>query len=198
MKQFLVIGVLVFLSVACSESTSKEEVDIENNASQKENKDENSRELKSKSEPHNQEEEIVSGEVESFVFVDFWEKFRGAVKEGDMNTIVRMTKFPFETRGEMDHDPVIKYNEQQMKKVLPLLLKQEVILPDPKGSAELIVSNEAEIVKNTTDVNREEAETGNVRVGDLVFERGGNGWKFTFAYLNESTYEAIGKNKNQK
>ncbi len=37
---------------------------------------------------------------------EFWTAFRGAVLAGDKNKIASMYKFPFETKGTSDDDPV--------------------------------------------------------------------------------------------
>jgi len=126
-------------------------------------------------------------------FGEFWSEFRQAVEENDIQDILELTNFPFETRGEMDSDPIIKYSEKQMRKVMPLLLEQVVILPG-KGT-ELHETTEAQIIINMKTVPAKDLQGESVRPGNsnFVFEKTKDGWKFVFAYVNEPTYEKIGK-----
>lgn len=140
------------------------------------------------------EEDATDEEPEVYTdFGEFWSEFREAVEENDVEDLLELTNFPFETRGELDSDPVIKYNEKQMKKVLPLLLKQEVINMGPGNSNALVMTTEAAEIIKTKKVNQEDISEATVRVSNFVFRKGKEGWKFAFAYVNEDTYERIGK-----
>ena len=39
-------------------------------------------------------------------FSDFWQRFRSAALAGNVEQIADLTRFPFETRGPLDGDPV--------------------------------------------------------------------------------------------
>ena len=51
-------------------------------------------------------------------FQKFWLTFRKAVIENDTLKIAELTRFPFETRGEMDTDPIVKFDRTNFFKVL--------------------------------------------------------------------------------
>jgi len=46
-------------------------------------------------------------------FAAYWPEFREAVASGDRDKIAALTRFPFETRGDSDDDPVRKLDREK-------------------------------------------------------------------------------------
>lgn len=112
-------------------------------------------------------------------FQKFWNEFRKALIENDEDKIQSMTVFPFETRGEMDSDSIVKYNKKDFKKVLRAYLLQETYWLDEDQSI-----TQFEEIKRTINPNESQVQGNEARIGNLVFELRDNNWKLVFAYLN--------------
>jgi hypothetical protein len=121
------------------------------------------------SEPSNREE-----------FLAFWEGFKDAVLNNDMDTVIELTEFPFKTRGVLDDDPEIEYTPDQFK-----LAWDRLLTIDPK-TAELPTSMR-EIVLSFDQWNDQEILAGSVRIGDFLFHKTGGRWLFYFAYMETLT-----------
>lgn len=112
-------------------------------------------------------------------FATFWPRFRDAVVAGDTAALGALTAFPFRTRGPMDHDPVRTHDRAAFAALLPVLLER-----DPGLSLEPTTMRA--LVARTTAVGEGEmAGDGTARVGDFVFERGADGWRFAMSYVDE-------------
>lgn len=119
-------------------------------------------------------------------FNAFYSQFRTAAIKKDWTTLKTLTQFPFETRGELDGDPIIKYNETQFSKAMDVFMNQYAGL-DMEGSSEL------NILEKTKTVPKSDQQADNVRVSNLEFRKTKTGWKFAFAYFVEDTYAALKK-----
>ncbi len=99
-------------------------------------------------------------------FSAFWDNFRAAILNQDTIKIIATTHFPFQTRGELDSDPVIEYSKDEFPFVLQTYLQQQEYTA-------LNEQSEFELIKATTDV-RKEQQTGDwVRIGDMEFKEWG-------------------------
>ncbi len=119
-------------------------------------------------------------------FNAFYSQFRTAAIKKDWSTLKTLTQFPFETRGELDGDPIIKYNEAQFSKAMDVFMNQYAGL-DMEGSSEL------NILEKTKTVPKSDQQADYVRVSNLEFRKTKTGWKFAFAYFVEDTYTALKK-----
>jgi hypothetical protein len=111
------------------------------------------------------------------VFIEFWQTFRKAIISNDTNAIFSSVKFPFETRGPQDRDPIIKYEQKDFLRVLSAFLKRSNGEPDDIRNTE---------IPDTSGIFGTEA-----RVGNLEFNYSSGKWKLTFAYLNYDTIEEL-------
>jgi len=105
-------------------------------------------------------------------FQDFWVIFRNAVIENDTIKLVQLTKFPLETRGPQDSDPIVKYDSKNFIIVFQKYLKQD---------SGLGIDNETQLdlIKRLDIYNKNESkynipEENWVRVGNLKFTKNGN------------------------
>jgi hypothetical protein len=111
-------------------------------------------------------------------FQEFWLTFRKAVIENDTLKIAELTRFPFETRGEMDTDPIVKFDRTNFFKVFKVYLGQETYWNENEG----FISSLEEI-KRLTIIDSSTVHENWTRVGDLEFEKIDGNWKLVFAYL---------------
>ena len=111
-------------------------------------------------------------------FQKFWLTFREAVIENDTLEIAELTRFPFETRGEMDSDPIVKYDRTNFFKVFKAYLGQEIYWNEDEG----FISSLEEI-KRRTFIDSANVHENWTRVGHLEFEKIDGNWKLVFAYL---------------
>ncbi|WP_345237482.1 hypothetical protein [Hymenobacter saemangeumensis] len=127
-----------------------------------------------------------------YQFPEFWKDFRTAVINKDYSTIYKLTQFPFETRGPMDSDPLVKYDKAEFPKVFQTFLDEPVSDIDSTGKD--IKTTQLGIIRHTIVPGRHYTLNGDwARVGNLEFNKGSNGWRLTFAYLEYPTIEIINK-----
>lgn len=114
----------------------------------------------------------------------FWTQFRQAVIRNDQAAILRMTRFPFRTRGEMDSMPVLMHNRAALQKMWPALLKQL--------SGRSVSETQKTMILRLAKIPVQDGRSPGVstdgktaRVGNFEFERTAQGWKFVFAYTSE-------------
>jgi hypothetical protein len=99
-------------------------------------------------------------------FPEFWRKFRTAVLKYDTTQIIEMTVFPFHTRGELDSDPDVEYNNKEFSVVFNYYLKQ--FSGQLAGTEE---TSEFEEIKKMDTIKRTVVNNGYARIGDLVFNK---------------------------
>ena len=121
-------------------------------------------------------EENTSGNND---FQKFWNEFRLAVIKNDVDKVKSVTIFPFETRGEMDSDALVKYNKKEFNKLLRAYLLQEAYWLNEERSI-----THYEEIKRTIKPSESQVQENEVRIGNLVFELKDGDWKLVFAYLN--------------
>lgn len=119
-------------------------------------------------------------------FPDFWKRFRSAVISDDTSQLIRLTEFPFDTRGPDDSDSTMEFKKERFFPVFRAFLHQYDGL-DMSGSDELAG------IKKTVSPRKADITKSQARIGDLVFEKKVSGWKVVFAYLNYETIEEIEK-----
>ena len=130
--------------------------------------------------------------VQQQTFIKPWEGFRQAVIEQDTAKISGFTKFPFETSGPMDSDPIIKYSQKDFSNVFKAFLAETVLDYDSlQGQVKEI--NQFEVIRKTIIPKKEYVTDSLARVGNLEFNKVNNRWYLTFAYLEYPTIEAIAK-----
>jgi len=112
-------------------------------------------------------------------FQKFWSEFRSAVMSGDKAKVSRLTRFPFETRGPLDDDPVIGHDRQWFLKAYEELMDMDTGLTREPGAMRLLIKNTPTITSKDA-VRRDWA-----RVGDFEFERIDGKWWFNFAFVEE-------------
>lgn len=118
-------------------------------------------------------------------FTVFWRTYRQAILNKDTIAIFALTKFPIETRGPMDSDPVVKYPQNIFKKILPIFLALE------SGISE---GTELDLIKSTTVPASDDVSGETARIGNSVFDLVDGQWRLTFLYLHPPVLEAIEKN----
>jgi hypothetical protein len=103
--------------------------------------------------------------------------------EKDTAAVLQFTHFPFETRGESDDDPVVKYQQADFLQLYPLLLSQPTGL-SPEGK-------ELDLVRTTSRTDSLRPTEDRARLGALEFRKIDDQWKFAFAYLTDETIEKM-------
>jgi hypothetical protein len=119
---------------------------------------------------------LVTAQTQSFD--RFWAAFRQAVVAGDKGGIMSVTRFPFETRGESDDDPVKTYNRAQFPALLDTLLAQD-------AGERMETETMRHFIERTTTAAlppRTAAAADNAGVGTFAFMKIDGRWVFWRAY----------------
>jgi hypothetical protein len=113
----------------------------------------------------------------------FWTTFRQAVLDNDINTIVKLTHFPFKTRGPFDSSPVTSYNSKRFPEVYEKLIAQKELLP---AEGKIVSTTMFELIKKKKTITHKDFNTSDsLWIHDFVFTRKNGSWFFTFGYLND-------------
>lgn len=113
----------------------------------------------------------------------FWQAFRQAVLDDNVDTVISMTHFPFEVRKPDDSAPVKRYEQQDFPALYEQLIAQQVYYPS--GGA-----------MSSKPMRQLIAEKQQITPGDFIkpnliqflqfeFDRIDGRWLFTRAYLEE-------------
>jgi hypothetical protein len=102
---------------------------------------------------------------------------------------MQLTRFPFQTRGESDSDPVIEYAEADFPRVLEVYLQQREYTSLEEEQLEF------ELISNTQHPATVPATENWTRIGDLQFEKINGKWKLVFAYLTRESREKLTVNR---
>jgi len=128
----------------------------------------------------------------------FWGEFRNAVLSNDISKIEEAARFPIETRGPMDTDPIIKFKKDKFGEVFSIFLAKEAGVLG-KTEFDFIKNSEKLEFKNSEDYDKSgnylksvRVEGNHTRIGDMEFELVNNSWKLTFIYLDEDSYKKLG------
>jgi hypothetical protein len=112
--------------------------------------------------------------IDSTGFIKYWLDFRQAVLNSDTNKLITLSRFPIQTRGTFDGDPIIEYSKQEFVKVFNLFLKKWI----GDGSS----TTPYDIIK-LTKIPAEEISHNQIRIGDMVFFLTNKKWKLQFLYF---------------
>lgn len=108
----------------------------------------------------------------------FWTRFRAAALANDTARVASMTRFPVETRGPTDDDPVQRVARDGFASLFARVLRQ-----DPGLSAQ--PETMRGLLERTTSLSARERGPEQFRVGALEFARTSDGWRLVRAYLDE-------------
>jgi hypothetical protein len=127
--------------------------------------------------PPTHESTLTAAQGESFE--RFWAAFRQAILAGDREKVASVTRFPFETRGPSDDDPVRKHNRAAFPALLDSLLAQQ--------SGSVSGGTTRQLIERTTTPSQRNVAPGakEARVGRFSFENVDGRWWFTRAYTTE-------------
>lgn len=127
-------------------------------------------------------------------FAVFWTHFREAALAGDYAGLAKRTRFPLQSRGMMDEQPVVTYTEAEFEKLFGLFLKT------PTGlNANNFDETQLDYIKANPTLKFSETKLpmmqGNktAAVTSMEFENTPQGWKLTFLYLTDEVYAKTGK-----
>jgi hypothetical protein len=110
----------------------------------------------------------------------FWSAFRQAALANDVAAVAGLTRFPFTTRGSMDHCPEVRHDRSAFDALWPQLLRTEPGLGHDEDMHGLI--------QRLVDVPERERRTVeqsvglHLRMGDFEFHRSSTNDPFRFAY----------------
>jgi hypothetical protein len=109
----------------------------------------------------------------------FWRDFRVAVLSNDIARVMRLTKFPFSTTGELDDDPVAKHGPGAFPALFTRLLRQRE-RPSPGVSLTM-----RELIRQTRVLGEQNfnGEDDHFHVGAFYFGKEGGRWRLLEAYL---------------
>ncbi|MHC1705037.1 MAG: hypothetical protein AB9846_14095 [Tenuifilaceae bacterium] len=119
-------------------------------------------------------------------FQEFWIVFRNAVIENDTNKLVQLTKFPLETRGPLDSDPLVKYEREQFMKVFNAYLEQTT-----SWIKDVSFISSLEEIKRIPEPDKRYIQNKWARVGNLEFIKENGLWLLGFAYLEYPTIDKL-------
>ncbi|MBE7439391.1 MAG: hypothetical protein HS115_13105 [Spirochaetales bacterium] len=106
----------------------------------------------------------------------FYNAFRRAAIDGDVSRLTALTAFPFQTRGELDHDPIQYHNAEQFAVLVERILSERNV--DNTKTVRDVLIHYPRIAPGDYQGSSE-----SFRIENLVFERRRGRWQFTFAYL---------------
>ncbi|GFO69524.1 hypothetical protein GMLC_31030 [Geomonas limicola] len=110
----------------------------------------------------------------------FYSKFRSAVLQSQIKTVVAVARFPFEVRGTDDN--VRHYDESGFRKIFGELLAQKELVLTKGQVVELTMY---EVLKEKENLAAHDYLNKDfIRVGDFEFQLLDGKWRFTGAYLN--------------
>lgn len=113
-------------------------------------------------------------------FHEFWGHFKSGVLAGNKEQVAAVTCFPFKTRGMLDSNPVRLHDRRSFDDLFDRLLAQDSGLKkEPEPMRDLIQRTDFSQVKPVKKHNSRE------RIGNFVFQRLDNRWRFVMAYLDE-------------
>ena len=113
-------------------------------------------------------------------FHEFWGHFKSVVLAGNKEQVAAVTFFPFKTRGMLDSDPVRLHDRRSFDELFDRLLAQDSGLKkEPEPMRDLIQRTDFSQAKPVKKHNSRE------RIGNFVFQRVDNRWRFVMAYLDE-------------
>lgn len=126
----------------------------------------------------------------------FWANFRGAIISKDYNEIKKYVKFSLQTRGPLDHDPIIEVSEGYFEKVFTEFLKQPTA-SSKETIFDWIKRNEMPEMKNEVDYDNASSYIDLVflkdnwaRFSDMIIEKDDDGyWKLSFIYKYDKDYK---------
>lgn len=110
-------------------------------------------------------------------FAAFWGDFRLAVMYKDMDSLKKLTRFPFETKGRLEEDPVVKRSARDFEALYARMMETDPGKSPMKDSMRELVAR-VEYPKEGATSDR-----GEVQVGIFVFTKVKGKWLFTRATL---------------
>lgn len=114
-------------------------------------------------------------------FENYWPVFHTAIQNNDREKVASLTRFPFETRGDSDDDPVKKLGRDQFMQALDSLLNEDPgLLMTGKETQREHIARSAKLTARQYSSGDESA-----RVGVFQFEKQDGRWWFTRAYITE-------------
>jgi len=108
-------------------------------------------------------------------FPVFWKKFRSASLNNDMDAILKMTRFPFVVKGDLDMNGVVSLNKIKFKNQFNKFLNQDIrenLTPESMRS----------YIKKNKQVSPI-IEDGQTTLGLFSFELINGTWLFVRAYV---------------
>ena len=150
-------------------------------------------ETKNRGESSVKKTDLVDFEKTDTTFEFFWNNFQKAVINNDLQTLIKLSHFPIETRGPQDEDEIVKYDESEFNIVFQTFLKENTA-PD-LTELDLIKKLEKFDSKNKRDfsVYKDEA-----RVGEMEFKKINGHWKLRFLYLYYGAIDEVNKKLKTK
>ena len=123
------------------------------------------------------------GAIEDRSFQKFWASFREAVLSDDQETLLRLTQFKLEVKGENESDPTVLYSEKEFPMVIHAYLEQ---MAGPKGKE---IEKEIELIQRTTSpyIYRHDF----AKVGGMEFTKADGEWKLTVVRLTEGSMKEV-------
>lgn len=118
-------------------------------------------------------------------FSEFISEFYAALIHKDWAPVQEVTRFPFETRGPMDHDPTNTYGDDHLSEVLDAFFEYEVGVR--RDDSEFAGKFKAYI----QDDNRALVSEEFARIQNMSFWYENGEWKFYHVYLDYETIEQI-------
>jgi hypothetical protein len=109
-------------------------------------------------------------------FNAYWSQFRSAIERNDKQALAALTRFPFETRGTYDDQPVRKHNAARFVEIIDELLEEDAGERKPISMRELILK--------TTEVTGNGFSEVQAGVGNFEFLDLRKGWRFVRGYTD--------------
>lgn len=130
----------------------------------------------------------IFSEQDSGDFFIFWAEFRSFVLAKDFSQLKVLSKFPLKTRGPLDSDPVVQFDQAKFSVLMKNYFNQ-MSGQDPNNLKE----TEFDLIRKTQNPNMQDMNEKKTefRIGNAVFQKRKGKWFLTFLYLEEPTYDLL-------
>lgn len=126
---------------------------------------------------------------EMLQFQKFWKEFRSATMEKDYYKLIKLVKFPLNSRGPFDYNPIIKLNKNEFLTVFENYLSEPIFLKD----MEYITTLNYITTKNSIASEYSYYQKyGILEIENMGFSIIDSKWKLTFLYVSYEGYKRIG------
>ena len=135
--------------------------------------------------------DLTAAEAQSFN--QYWDKFRQAIVNENLDEVTKLTQFPFQTRGTNGSDSTVKYDKSSFITIFKKIIDQKIYA---FNNQQLVPLSMKEVVANAENISKEHLIKDDLaRVEQFTFVKIGGHWYFERAYISDLEQE-MAKSQN--